>query len=164
MNFILTFKFKGQDTIHEIELTPEEYYDEIEEGETYENDAIAKYNAEKYYILDHYGDIYFEDLEFTTIELRDSVKSDLITKTLYYGVDSTICYRRNKNGYELIIQSIQVATNCCTITRMERDDSFSEWKNIFLSIGINYEIEHNIHGEEKWLDANKGEFIHQILS
>ena len=88
-------------------------------------------------------------------------KSDFVTRTNYYGNDTTVVYRKDKDGFELIVQSIRVATNCIVITRLERPNSFSEWANINLNIGLNYNGD---EGEEKWFSSKNGEFINKPIT
>lgn len=161
MDIILSYKIKNSDFIEVLRLTAEEYFDKIQEHENFENDAIAKYDKEQYYILDFNPDISLDELEYTTVELTNSNKSDFVTRTNYYGNDTTVIYRKDKNGFELIVQSIRVATNCIVITRLERPNSFSEWTNINLNIGLNYNQVDN--GKEKWFSSKNGEFINKPI-
>jgi hypothetical protein len=161
MNIILTYKLKKSDSIELIKLTPEQYFDKIAEGENLEDDAIAKYDQEGNYILDILPGIQFDDLDYTTVELTGSINSDFVTKTTYYGNDTKVIYRKDKSGFELLIQSIQVAINCIVITRMERQNNSSEWTNINLNVGMNYNK--NDQDEEKWYSSKDGELINQRI-
>ena len=162
MDIILSYKIKNSDTLNVIRLTAEQYFDKIEKDENIEDNAIAKYDQEHFYILDYNPDISLDQLEHTTIELNGSNKSDFITKTNYYGNDTTVVYRKDKNGFELIIQSIRVTTNCIVITRLERPNSISDWTNINLNVGLNYKKDDD--GEEKWFSPKKGDFISKLIT
>lgn len=161
MDIILSYKVRNSETIGIIILTPEQYFDRTEESENFEDDAIAKHDQEKYYILECNPEISLDQLENTTIELKGSNKSDFITKTNYYGNDTTVVYRKDKNGFELIIQSIRVTTNCIVIKRLERPNCMSDWTNINLNVGINYK--EGDAGEEKWFSPKNGDFITNLI-
>ena len=160
MNIQLTYKLRETSIINEINLCPEEYFESIEQNENFEDDGIAKYNEEWFYILDLISNLKVSDFEFTTVELRGSLKSDFLIKTNHYGNDTIIIYRKDKNGYELMIQSLKIAKNCLVITRMERENSTSEWININLNTGVNY----NKNDEnEKWYSLSNGEIMDKFI-
>ena len=80
MDIILSYKIKNSNTIEVIRLTAEQYFDEIQEHENFEDDAIAKYDKAQYYILDFNRDISLDELDYTTIELNGSKKIRLRNK------------------------------------------------------------------------------------
>jgi hypothetical protein len=158
MHFILKYKLIGEDSTQENKITPEQYYEVFEPNENFEKDCIAKYNAEKFYIK-MFKEIDLNKLEFTSIELINSEKSDFITKTNYFGHETQIVYRKDKNGFELIIQTIQVTTNTIVITRMERENNLCEWKNIDICAGVNFLKNQN----EEWYSIKTGKIINHLI-
>ena len=148
------------------ELTPEQYYEPIEQGENYEDDCIPQYDRTINYINDfdsRITDRITEDeLEYSIIKIQESIKSDRTLKTTYFGNESDLIYSIDNEGWELIIQSIRVADNCIVITRMERANTNSEWINISYSTGLNYKVEDL--GREIWYSAKNGEYIRQNIA
>jgi hypothetical protein len=161
MNIRITYKLKNIDTIKSIYLTPEQYYDPIEKGQSFEENSIAKFGDTIDYITEFDVFVNAELIEYSLLEIMNSLKSDMKLKTTYFGNESELRYLKDSTGWELIVQSIKVTTNCIVITRMERNGIDSEWKCINFTTGINYINEE--YGKEIWLSAHKGEYINHII-
>lgn len=141
-------------------LAPDFYYEKLDKNETFAEEGIPRFNKAKYYLQELDNSIPLDKIETSIIEIKNS-EHDQIIKTTYLGKgQSELIHRKDKNGFELIIQDIKIATNCIHIIRLERDKGESEWK-ITSSIGLNYEIHHA--GQEVWFSSSNGEFINQIL-
>ncbi|MDM8528178.1 hypothetical protein QUF58_08180 [Anaerolineales bacterium HSG24] len=48
----ITYKRWQDETLQTVELTPDQYFDPLEEDETYYEDGIAKYNTDWEYLRD----------------------------------------------------------------------------------------------------------------
>ena len=161
MKIEITYKHKNNDSIKVVELTPEQYYDPIDEGENYEEDSIPQYDQTIDYIRDFDSDVSTDVLEYSILKIHGSVESDKSIKTTYFGNGSDLIYSIDHAGWELIIQSIRVAENCSVITRMERANSDSDWININFNTGLNYDNKEA--GNETWFSANAGDYIKQNI-
>jgi hypothetical protein len=162
MKIEVTYKLKDSQSINVFELTPEQYFDPIIEGENYEFDSIPKFGDTIDYIKRVEISITKNKLDYSIVKITGSVQSDSTLKTIYFGNESELRYYIDYEGRELIIQSIRIAENCIVITRMERDNLNSEWTNINYSTGLNYENE--LHGQEIWYSAKNGEYIKKIIT
>lgn len=160
MDIEIKYKLVDHEEFVIFSLTPELYYDELDKNETFAEEGIPRFNKAKDYLQELAKTVPLDKIESTIIEIKNS-DNDQIIKTTYFGKgQSELTHRKDKKGYELIIQDIRIATNCILITRLERDNSESEWK-FTSSIGLNYETHHA--GQEVWYSSSKGEFINQIL-
>lgn len=162
MNIKITYKCKNNILTTSFELTTQQYYETIEEGENYEDDCIPKYDQTIDYIIDFDSTVTEELLEYSILKIQDSIKSNKNITTTYFGNKSQLIHSISDTGWELIIQSIRIAENCIAITRMERADSKSSWTNISYSTGLNYE--NNQSGKEIWYSANEGEYIRKNIT
>jgi hypothetical protein len=161
MDIEIKYKLIDNENVEQFKLTPEVYFDSLDENENFEEDGIPRYQHTLDYLTEFDNSIPTEKIEFTLIEIRNSIKSDHKIKTNYFGQgQSDVIYRKDKDGYELIIQSIKVTTNSILISRMQRKDSDSEWE-ISSSIGVNYEAENT--EKENWYSVTEGEFVNQTL-
>jgi len=161
MDIEIKYKLVDNEEVEQIKLTPEIYFDPLNKNENFEDDGVPRFQKVKKYLTDHDNSFPVEKLEFAIIEIRNSIKSDHKITTNYFGHGkSEVIYRKDKDGYELIIQSIKVTINCIHLSRMERKDNNSDWK-ISSSIGLNYEKENT--DDEVWYSATNGEFINQVL-
>jgi hypothetical protein len=162
MEIKVGYKFKNTTDYFYFRLMPEEYYDTLGINESYEKDGVPKFNDAKEYVNNHDKLISIENIEQTIIEIKNSVNNDHSIKTYYLGQgQSMLIYRKDNDGYELIIQSIKITKNCNQITRIERFNNSMDW-NISSSIGLN--CEPDSIGEEKWYSVTNGEYINGIIS
>jgi hypothetical protein len=162
MTIEITYKHKNRESTNTFELTPEQYFDPVIEGENYENDSIAQFGDTIDYIKRADSSITENELEYSILKIQGSIKTDSTLRTIYIGNESELRYFVDYEGLELIVQSIRIAENCIVITRMERNNLNSEWTNISYSTGLNYKNES--FGREIWYSANKGEYIKQNIS
>ncbi len=162
MNIVIKNKLFNNSELFQLTLTPEQYFEKLDDNESYINDGIPKFNKAKDYIVEFDSTIQLEEIEQTIIEVRNTIDNEYQIKTTYLGRgQSEVTHREDNDGYELIITSIKIATNCIEITRMDRVNKSSEWR-ISSTIGLNYEKEHL--GQEIWYSATKGEFINQVIN
>ncbi len=150
----VTYKYKttNSQSIEEVILTEVQYFDPISKDEDYENDAIPKYNDSRNYC----PDVSKSDFEWIEITISESIKSDTTIRTEYYCEgNSCMIYRKDKDGFELIIQSIMVKKELLYISRMERKNFNSLWENISFSAGVHPEGD----SKEEWYNLKKNELV-----
>lgn len=159
----ITFKYSidqpGQE--RSFDLPPEIYFDPLDNHETYENDGISRYLDDRKHICDFDESVRIEDISSMIFVIEGSPKHDTIIKTTYYGNgQSEVSYRKDKCGFEEIIQSFRVTSNTILITKMNRSTYNSNWK-ISSSCGLNYMQEHL--GKEEWISVTAGEYIDVVI-
>ena len=144
------YKLLNSDVVQTIVLNESEYYDPISDQENYEDDAIPKYNDSRNY-QPEIDEAFFE---WDEVIISESIKNDTVIKTEYFAEGkSHLTYRRDGDGYELIIQSFIVSSKEVYISRMERMGGNEPWINTNFNLGVNFEGGEN----EKWYNLKKGE-------
>jgi hypothetical protein len=93
-------------------LTPEEYFDPLEPGETYEANGVPRFNHTW-----HYLPVPRERLKWS-LERRQGTGDDTTFRTQYMGGgQSWMNHRLDPDGYEEIIHATQIAEDRCHIIR-----------------------------------------------
>jgi hypothetical protein len=111
--------YKVRDELEKhIVLSPEEYFDPIDEDETYENDAIPKYNHAEEYL-----GISTESLEWTLIKINETTQGQTIRKQYFDKGNSFMFHRKDSDGYEEIIISSQLNISNVHVARVHKDDN-----------------------------------------
>ncbi|MCU0239727.1 MAG: hypothetical protein MUC29_09810 [Pyrinomonadaceae bacterium] len=124
-----------------VDLTPEEYFDPIDEDETYENDAIPKFNHAEEYL-----EISTEMLEWTNIEISETNRGQSI-KTQYFDEGkSWMIHRKDLDGYEEIILSSQLNSSNVHIARVHKDNN-ENWQVNY--DGVITDLEDGSQSEQK---------------
>jgi hypothetical protein len=108
-----------------ITLTPEEYFDPIESGESYEHDGVPKFNHAKDYL-----GLSSEELDWTELQLTETDNDQIIRTDFYAHGKSAMSQRKDSDGYEEIILETQIAESISHIIRVYKDKS-SKWKVIY---------------------------------
>ena len=148
----ITYKYKlfNSDKVYESLLTELEYFGPILIGEEYEKDAIPKYNDPR----DYFPAYDKSNFEWGVLLITDSLESDKSIRTEYFANgESQFTHRKDKDGFELIIQSFLISSNEIIISRIERKGKSQPWINTNFSLGVNF----NSGGDEKWYNLKKGE-------
>lgn len=146
------YKLVGIEEIRTVNMRKIEYFDSILDGENYEDDAIPKYDDPREYIPETENRLF----EWDELIISDSIKNDRTIRTEYFAEgNSLFASRKDKNGYESVIQSILISPNKIYISKMERIGTNKPWTNTNFSLGV------NVDGgrEEKWYNLKKGELI-----
>jgi hypothetical protein len=94
-----------------MELTPEEYYDPLGPGQTYERGAIPRFHHACQY-TGHSAD----DLKWTVLE-GGPIKGSVVRTQFLDGRRSMMTHRTDANGYEEIIHSTAVGEGGLLIVR-----------------------------------------------
>jgi hypothetical protein len=145
MKIQIEYKLRDNNNIALVHLDPSVYFDTVDLGENFEDDAIPKYGDTIKFILENDKSIKKESIEYTSLTISDSLKSDKVEKITYLHNDNELRYTIDFKGWELIVQSIKVAENCIVITRMERESVLSEWHNISYSTLLNPSTDNEIY-------------------
>jgi len=105
-----------------LRLSPEAYFDPIESGETYEKDAIPRYNHTWQYL-----DVPLNSLKWS-MERRSGTSDDTTFMTQYMdGGRSWINHRFDPSGYEEIIHKTQLDDRTCHIVRTVKFTTEGRW-------------------------------------
>jgi hypothetical protein len=137
MKIQIEYKLRDNSNIALLHLDPSVYFDPIDLGENFEDDAIPKFGDTIEFILESDNSIKRETIEYILLTISESLKSDKVEKITYLHSDNELRHTRDFKGWELIVQSIRVATNCIVITRIERENAESEWQNVSYSSVLN---------------------------
>lgn len=108
-----------------ITLTPEEYFVQLESGESHERDGVAKFDHAKEYLS-----LSSEELEWTELLLTDTDNDQIIRTEFYARGKSAMSQRKDADGYEEIILETQIGESMTHVTRVYKDRS-SKWKVIY---------------------------------
>lgn len=150
----ITYKYKllNSADFTEIELTKDTYFDSISEEQNFEEDGVPMHNDGR----DYCPNITNHNFEWGEIIISGSKNNDTSIRTEYYNArNSYMIYRKDKDGYELIIQSIMIKSELIYTSRMERKNKNSLWENINLSAGFHPEG----GPKEEWFNLKKGELV-----
>jgi hypothetical protein len=103
-------------------LTPEEYFDELDAGQTYEVDGIAKHDHTWEYI-----DVPLSSLEWTS-ERRSGTTHDRTHFTQYMGNGrSWLNHRVDANGYEEMVHETQLDGGASHLVRTVKMVPTGRW-------------------------------------
>lgn len=134
--------YKTKDELEKsIDLTPEEYFDPIDEDETYENDAIPKYNHAEEYL-----EISTNLLEWTEIAVSETNQSHCIRTQYSDNGKSWMSHRKDLSGYEEIILSSQINSSNVHIARIHKDGN-ENWQVNY--DGVITDLEDGSQSEQK---------------
>ena len=113
----IEYLIKGNMESSKIKIEPEDYFDPIEENETFENDAIARFNHHIDYL-----NISPDQLVWSKLSILGTNEDDRIIVTRYYGDGQTwTTHRVDSDGYEEIIHYTQESEDKCHIIRTHKD-------------------------------------------
>lgn len=111
----ITYKVRNVLSSRSIELSPEDYFDPLEEGENYQEDGTPKYNHTWQYLNKA-----VDELEWVIEEVSGTTEDRIIrTEFLKDGINWMI-HRRDKSGYEEIIHNTEIASNISHIIRTHK--------------------------------------------
>ncbi|MBX7171115.1 MAG: hypothetical protein K1X72_09165 [Pyrinomonadaceae bacterium] len=140
MKIVISYKVID-DLEKQITLTAEEYFDPIDEDETYENDAIPKYNHAEEYL-----EIATNLLEWTEIAVSETKQSHCIRTQYFDEGKSWMSHRKDLYGYEEIVLSSQLNSSNVHIARIHKDDN-ENWQVNY--DGVITDIEDGSQSEQK---------------
>jgi hypothetical protein len=122
MEIEIAFQTWDGDSPVRLRLSPEEYFDPVDPDETYEVDAVAKFNHTWEYL-----NVPREQLKWTT-ERRVGTSHDRTISIQYMdGGRSWMTHRVDPNGYEEMIHVTQLDSRTCHITRTVKRVGSGRW-------------------------------------
>jgi hypothetical protein len=125
----ISIRYQCRDrTLRVITLKPEEYFDPVESGESYEHDGVPKFDHAKDYL-----GFPSEELDWTELQLTETDNDQIIRTNFYSHGKSAMSQRKDSDGYEEIILETQIGESMSHIVRIYKDRT-SEWKVIYNGI------------------------------
>jgi hypothetical protein len=121
MRIVLTFKERGERKPQVRTMTPEEYFDPLEPGETYSEEGVPKFNN-----LEEYIGLEPGFLEWIQVRVTDQLASRLVRTDYSPSGLNFLTYVReeceDEPTYEELIINNQLDHNVCNIMRISRSD------------------------------------------
>jgi hypothetical protein len=96
-----------------VTLPPEAYFDPLEDGETYERDAIPRFNNAADYL-----DVPADRLRWTELVIEGTESDRRIRTEFLPGGDSWVSHRSDPDGYEEIITTTRLSKTDWHIVRV----------------------------------------------
>jgi len=125
-----------------IELTPEEYFDPLDENENYEDEGVAKFNHAEEYLK-----IPKSELEWTEIEITETTIGHNIRTEYFDEGKSQMIQRKDVDGHELIILISQLNDSDTNIIRIHKNvgENWEAEFNVISTLKNGYETERRIY-------------------
>jgi len=101
--------------IDRVQLTPEEYFAPIEPAESFESDAIPKYDHASGYL-----GVSVEALAWTVVTLRGTVQDRTIREDFFPGGRTHLAHRVDHDGREELIHTSRIGDTIDLVTRTEK--------------------------------------------
>jgi len=129
MRIVLTYQRKDSDRVETLALTPEEYYDPIEPGESYERDVI-----EKFWMSCEY--VHADESELRCIDIAIYTGTEHLIRTqrtdYHSNGDSSVVYHteRNEDGslrWEELIVATEFGPRLSHTLRLYRTEKSRRW-------------------------------------
>lgn len=116
MKIEIEYLEKGKPVPVSINLRENEFFDLIQEGESYENDAIPKYNHAREYL-----EVSLSRLLWTKLNIEGTNEDRKIITHYYNNGESWMSYRIDIDGYEEMIHSTKLDEKTCHVVRLHKD-------------------------------------------
>ncbi|MDM8528176.1 hypothetical protein QUF58_08170 [Anaerolineales bacterium HSG24] len=119
----ITYKRWQDEALQTVELTPDQYFDPLEEDETYYEDGIARYNSSWEY-LPH---VPVDELQWTFKEISGTNEdSTFYTEYQKNGRDNWMTHRVDHDGHEEIILSTDISNRIGHTIRLHKNEA-GQW-------------------------------------
>lgn len=119
----ITISYKKHDEpVEVITLAPEEYFDALEEGETFEEHSVPKFNYAKDYL-----NVSDKNLEWTEIKILGTTEDRTIRTDFYNAGKSFMSQRNDVDGYQEIIVVTTLSETNSHIVRIHKENN-SIWQ------------------------------------
>ena len=130
MEIIITYRRRGATPVETLTLTPEEYFDPIEPGESYLTDAVPRLWHDHEYV-----DLSPDQLDWINVEYRDDDGAPAEIHLREYQADGRImvqtCYGVAADGsrsWEDVVVETELKPKTFHQHRMYRDDPCGRWR------------------------------------
>jgi hypothetical protein len=117
MEIEITYQVYGDESPRSVFLTPEQYLDPLEPGETYEEDGVAKYGHAWQYL-----GIPLDRLVWTVLRRAGMADGSVHRTDFFRGGRSWILHRNDSDGYEELIHETELEDGSFHIIRSHRTD------------------------------------------
>jgi hypothetical protein len=104
-------------------LTPQEYFEPVEEWESFENEAIPRYSLENEYLQ-----VSIEQLMWTKLSISGTSEDKVIITNYHNNGDTLMIHRKDISGYEEIIHRTRIEKNETYIIRTHKEHEKDYWK------------------------------------
>jgi hypothetical protein len=121
MKIRISYKIRDESE-KSINLTPEEYFDPLDEDENYEDHGIAKFNHAEEYL-----EIPAERLEWTEIKITETKIGNRIRTQFSKDGKSWMSHQKDTDGYEEIIVMSRLNDLETNIARIHKDKN-ENWR------------------------------------
>lgn len=122
MKIEIEYLEKGKLKPISINLRADEFFDPIQKSESFENDAIPKYNHAREYL-----NVSLNRLLWTILSIEGTNEDRKIITHYYNNGESWMSHRIDIDGYEEMIHSTNLDEKTCHIVRTNKDYD-GNWK------------------------------------
>ncbi|MDM8519418.1 hypothetical protein QUF64_05170 [Anaerolineales bacterium HSG6] len=121
----ISYKRWQDATLYTVKLTPEQYFDPLEEeSETYQKDGIARYNHDWQYLI---KTVAVDELEWSKLEIiGTNDDSTFYTEYQKNGRDNWMTHRVDHDGHEEIILSTELSDQIGHTIRLHKNEA-GQW-------------------------------------
>jgi hypothetical protein len=112
MNISITYLLTSEQELRTVLLAPAEYFDPIEDGESYETHGVERFQNAYQYL-----EVPVADIRWTLLDIRRGSSWTRIRTQLLAGAESMLTHREDSDGYEEIIHTTQINQTDSHITR-----------------------------------------------
>lgn len=109
----MTYLLRDESEPQCVTFPPEAYFDQLEDGETYERDAIPRFNAAADYL-----DVSADRLRWTELVIEGTESDRRIRTEFLPGGYSWVSHRTDQDGYEEIITTTRLSKTDWHIVRV----------------------------------------------
>lgn len=111
----ISYKLRDGNTPVVLHLTPEQYYDTVEAGESYENDGVPRFDHAWQYL-----GIPIDRFDWTVLRLSGVMDSWVRRTDFFCKGRSWLLHRSDADGYEELIHNTELQDGSTHIIRIHR--------------------------------------------
>lgn len=130
MRIRIRYQRRGEPTLYEMELTPDEYFDPLDPDEALSVDSLPRL-MDTYEYTPHPAD----ELVWTVVEITDGTEYWIVRTQLLDGMRALMHHRQASDGSEEIIHSTEVSPGCWHTVRTLKE-SGKQWAVVVNSLTV----------------------------
>ncbi|SRR5712691_9344365 len=152
MRIQIRYQHRDRSSPEVINLSPDEYFDPIDEGDVLTVESVAKFE-------DAYRYTPFSptELKWTVLEITDGTKFWKIRTQFLDGMRSLMLHSQSSDGGEEIIHSIEISAGCVQTIRTLKEPG-KQWSVVMnhldVETPVTLEAEQNFLGTWSWEERN----------
>jgi hypothetical protein len=100
-------------------LTPEQYFDPLQPGESFEKEGIARHDHAADFLRERLG-LLPSQLGWTELVIQGTEEDRTIRTEFHGGGRSWLLHRKDPDGYEELIHHTQLTDKLCHLTRTQK--------------------------------------------